>query len=410
MTRLGYYIGQCHLRRRHRPGGGRAQRPRLLGHQRRRQPPDRPVDMAAQLGRDRPKHPRLRAAAPRSPRSTSSATWWRRTTTATPRGAAAVGAPSAAASCSAAATTPGSSAARWSTTPTGISVHPQSGRAPLDLVGQRVVGNVVEGRPGRPGPGRPGRQRRLASRPARPGPRSRWGCRPSSCTGLRLPLRMDLSTTLASLGQVAEANTGAYPVNRPEDQPAPPHQEQLPGGRGAVAPGRRRVRRLRVDLAKVPLPGPSDRPATVRKEPTVFGVPILATSPWQLVFALYGYLLPFVLHRLDLPGPVGPGPPRRPRPRGGHRLDRGRAAGAVRQRATTSSAGPCCRPGCRRRWSARPGRLPGADARHRRPPGRDRLTRREPGPVRYGCGRRGWCAAPGGGRGARRWPGTRPPP
>jgi len=117
------------------------------------------------------------------------------------------------------------------------------------------------------------------------------------CEGLRLPLRMDPSTTLASLGQVAEANTGAYPVNRPEDQPVPPPQEQLPGG--AEAPVRPAVGVFaahRVDLAQVPLPGPSDQPATVRKEPTVFGVPILAASPWQLVFALYGYLLPFVLY------------------------------------------------------------------------------------------------------------------
>jgi hypothetical protein len=52
----------------------------------------------------------------------------------------------------------------------------------------------------------------------------------------------------------------------------------------------------RVDLDQVPLPGPSDQPPTVRKEPTVFGVPILAASPWGLVFALYGYLLPFVLY------------------------------------------------------------------------------------------------------------------
>jgi hypothetical protein len=108
---------------------------------------------------------------------------------------------------------------------------------------------------------------------------------------------MDLSTTLASLGQVAEANTGAYPVNRPEDQPVPPPPEQLPGGAGApVRPAVGVFAAHRVDLAQVPLPGPSDQPATVRKEPTVFGVPILAASPWQLVFALYGYLLPFVLY------------------------------------------------------------------------------------------------------------------
>ena len=117
------------------------------------------------------------------------------------------------------------------------------------------------------------------------------------CSGLRLPLRMDLSTTLVSLGQVAEANTGGYPVNRPEDQPAPPPQAPLPGGAGApVRPAVDVFAEHRVDLAQVPLPAASGQPPTVRKEPTVFGVPILAASPFQLVFALYGYLLPFVLY------------------------------------------------------------------------------------------------------------------
>jgi len=116
------------------------------------------------------------------------------------------------------------------------------------------------------------------------------------CRGLRLPVRMDLSTTLQSLGLVAEANTGTYPDNRPEDAPVPSAQAQLPGG--ADAPVRPAVdvwAEHRVDLATVPLPH-YDQPTTVRKEPTVSGVPILAASPWQLVFALYGYLLPFVLY------------------------------------------------------------------------------------------------------------------
>jgi plastocyanin len=117
------------------------------------------------------------------------------------------------------------------------------------------------------------------------------------CSGLRLPVRMDLSTTLGNLGLVAEANTGAYPQNRPEDQPAPSPQDQLPGGAGApVRPAVDVFATHRVDLAKIPLPPASDQPPIVRKEPTVFGVPILAASPWQLVFALYGYLLPFVLY------------------------------------------------------------------------------------------------------------------
>ncbi|HEV8374244.1 MAG TPA: right-handed parallel beta-helix repeat-containing protein, partial [Actinomycetota bacterium] len=116
------------------------------------------------------------------------------------------------------------------------------------------------------------------------------------CDGLRLPVRMDLSTTLQSLGLVAEANTGAAPDNRPEDAPVPPPQAQLPGGAGApVRPAVDVYRQHRVDLSAITAPG-DDQPATVRKEPTVFGVPILAASPWQLVFALYGYLLPFVLY------------------------------------------------------------------------------------------------------------------
>ena len=116
------------------------------------------------------------------------------------------------------------------------------------------------------------------------------------CHGLRLPVRMDLSTTLQSLGLVAEANTGTYPDNRPEDAPVPPAQAQLPGGAGApVRPAVDVWAEHRVDLATVPLPH-YDQPTTVRKEPTVSGVPLLAASPWQLVFALYGYLLPFVLY------------------------------------------------------------------------------------------------------------------
>jgi thiol:disulfide interchange protein len=51
-----------------------------------------------------------------------------------------------------------------------------------------------------------------------------------------------------------------------------------------------------IDLDRIPLPAPpAGRGTTVRKEPTVFGVPILASSVWQLVFGLYGYLLPFAL-------------------------------------------------------------------------------------------------------------------
>ncbi|HEV2825319.1 MAG TPA: right-handed parallel beta-helix repeat-containing protein [Actinomycetota bacterium] len=180
----------------------------------------------------------------------------------------------------------------------GILVTPNIDKHVWTATGNRVAGNLVEGS---------GRADLALAGPAGAGNCFEGNRARTSipvglqafhrCSGPRLPLRMDLSTTLASLGQVAEANTGAYPRNRPEDQPVPPPQEQLPGGAGApVQPAVDVFQHHQVDLATVPLPAPSDQPSTVRKEPTVFGVPILAASPWQLVFALYGYLLPFVLY------------------------------------------------------------------------------------------------------------------
>ena len=118
-----------------------------------------------------------------------------------------------------------------------------------------------------------------------------------SCQGPRLPVRMDLSTTLQSLGLVAEANTGAFPHNRSRDAPPAPPQPPMPGGTAApVRPAVDIYRDHHVDLAQIALPAPpAGQTATVRKEPTVFGVPILASSVWQLVFGLYGYMLPFAL-------------------------------------------------------------------------------------------------------------------
>ncbi len=180
----------------------------------------------------------------------------------------------------------------------GILVSPNLDEHVWTASGNRVVGNVVQGS---------GRADLALAAPAGAGNCFQGNQARTSipvglqafqrCSGPRLPVRMDLSTTLASLGLVAEANTGAYPDNRPEDQPVPPPQEQLPGGAGApVRPAVDVYQRHHLDLASVPLPAASDQPPTVRKEPTVFGVPLLAASPWQLLFALYGYLLPFVLY------------------------------------------------------------------------------------------------------------------
>src|SRR6266566_5035461 len=118
-----------------------------------------------------------------------------------------------------------------------------------------------------------------------------------SCHGLRLPVRMDLSTTLQSLGLVAEANRDAFPHNRSQDAPPAPPQPQMPGGAAAsVRPAVDIYRDHRVDLDQIALPAPpAGQRATFRKEPTVFGVPILASSALQVIFGLYGYLLPFAL-------------------------------------------------------------------------------------------------------------------
>jgi Phospholipase_D-nuclease N-terminal len=117
------------------------------------------------------------------------------------------------------------------------------------------------------------------------------------CDGPRLPVRMDLSTTLQSLGLVADANRDAFPHNRPQDAPPAPPQPQMPGGAAtSVRPAVDIYRDHRVDLDQIALPAPpAGHGVTFRKEPTVFGVPILASSALQVIFGLYGYLLPFAL-------------------------------------------------------------------------------------------------------------------
>jgi plastocyanin len=119
-----------------------------------------------------------------------------------------------------------------------------------------------------------------------------------SCDGLRLPsFGMDVSTTFQSIGLVAEGHT-VTPQNESADMPEPPSQPQLPGGAGApVRPAVEVRANDRLDLASIPLPErPAGLQATTSKEPTVSGITPLATSPWQLVFSFYGYLLPVVLY------------------------------------------------------------------------------------------------------------------
>ncbi len=118
------------------------------------------------------------------------------------------------------------------------------------------------------------------------------------CSGLRLPVRYDVSTALHSLGSLAEGNTGAYPHVESRDVPVPPPQPGMPGGAAAaVRPAVDVYTDLGLDLDTIARPAwPAGLQVTTRKEPTMFGVPILASSAWQLVFGIYGYLLPFVLY------------------------------------------------------------------------------------------------------------------
>jgi hypothetical protein len=111
-------------------------------------------------------------------------------------------------------------------------------------------------------------------------------------------VRMDFSTALHSLGSAAEGNTDAYPHIASRDVPPPPAQPGLLGG--AAAPVRPAVdvyHGVNLDLDTIVRSAwPAGLEVTTRKEPTMFGVPLLASSAWQLVFGLYGYVLPFVLY------------------------------------------------------------------------------------------------------------------
>jgi plastocyanin len=181
----------------------------------------------------------------------------------------------------------------------GVLVTPNTDRHFWTSSGNRVRGNLVRGS---------GRADLALAGPAGPGNCFAGNDVRSSipvglqlfqpCTGLRLPVRFDLSTALHSLGSLAEGNTGAYPHVESGDVPAPPPQPGLPmGSRAPVRPAVNVYTSLHLDLDAIARPAwPAGLQVTTRKEPTMLGLPLLASSPWQLLFGLYGYLLPFVLY------------------------------------------------------------------------------------------------------------------
>src|SRR6266540_1745614 len=96
-----------------------------------------------------------------------------------------------------------------------------------------------------------------------------------SCGGLRLPMRMDLSTTLQSLGLVAEANLDAFPHHRSQDAPPAPPQPQMAHRPGA--PGRRHLRRP----PRRPRPDRPGRGATIAWVGVVLVVPFLGVIAYH---------------------------------------------------------------------------------------------------------------------------------
>jgi phospholipase D-like protein len=109
---------------------------------------------------------------------------------------------------------------------------------------------------------------------------------------------MDVSTTFQSIGLIAEVQTGMVAERKSARMPEPGPQPQMPGGAGApVRPAVDVKANDHLDLASIPLPQrPAGLTPTTSKEPTVSGITPLATSPWQLIFSFYGYLLPVVLY------------------------------------------------------------------------------------------------------------------
>ncbi len=121
------------------------------------------------------------------------------------------------------------------------------------------------------------------------------------CAGPRLPLGGDLSTTTQTLGYFAQAQRGDYPRGEVAAQPTPPPQPQMPGGANApVRPAHDVFETYdQVDianLAAIPLPEEAQAISAAQpQEVVVAGITVTQPGLWQLLFGLYGYLLPIVL-------------------------------------------------------------------------------------------------------------------
>ncbi|HEX6291066.1 MAG TPA: right-handed parallel beta-helix repeat-containing protein [Herpetosiphonaceae bacterium] len=157
-----------------------------------------------------------------------------------------------------------------------------SGRADLALAGPAGSGNCFSGN--------------QARQTMPPGLELLHGC-----ADLRLPLGGDLSTTTETLGFVAQAKRGDYPHNEVQRQPVPPPQPPLPGGADApVRPAHQVFASYdEVDLRNLaslePPAAAQELASTQPQEVVVAGLTVTQPGFWQLLFGLYGYVLPFIL-------------------------------------------------------------------------------------------------------------------
>ena len=120
------------------------------------------------------------------------------------------------------------------------------------------------------------------------------------CSGLRLPLRYDVSQMMVSLGRVAEASGAAaarVDVWKTAPAPAAAEQPDMPGGADAtVQPAYRVMDHLDLDLDQIGTPElPDDLDVTQTKVLTMAGIPVFA-SAFGTFYGLYAFILPFALY------------------------------------------------------------------------------------------------------------------
>jgi len=116
------------------------------------------------------------------------------------------------------------------------------------------------------------------------------------CGGLRLPLGFDLLTASRTLGYYAAAPDG-FELRTVGNQPVPPDQEQMPGGADAeVLPAVDVFENYDLEIDAIELPDPrAALEAPLAQEVTLVTAEAGSPGVFQLLFGLYGYLMPFVL-------------------------------------------------------------------------------------------------------------------